>query len=118
MLTKLTLFVFVLGATTGLVIPGAIAWARDLRLKMSWWKWLLAGAWYALVIFSVLLGFTVIGEGETAAGVRMLGFSAVVLIVLGVGLARLLLVGRRRAPAEEAPSEGPVSGLGQGAGAQ
>jgi hypothetical protein len=96
MITSTVVFAFIIGAVTGLVISSADAWARDLGLKMTWWKWLLAGFWYFLLNFFVFLDFTFIGEGETGAGLKLLLFQAVILIILGVGLARLLWAGRQK----------------------
>jgi hypothetical protein len=96
MITSTVLFSFVFGAVTGLVVAGAIAWAKDLALKMTWWKWLLAVLWYVLLNFFVFLDFTMIGEGETGAGWKMLLFQGVIMIILGVGLVRLLWTGRRK----------------------
>jgi hypothetical protein len=96
MITNLVLFVFVVGAVTGLVVAGAIAWAKDLGLKMTWWKWLLAALWYLLLNFFVFLDFTMIGEGETNAGLKLLFFQGVLVIILFVGLVRLLWAGREK----------------------
>ena len=94
MLTKTVFLFFIVGALLGLVVTGAIAWARSLRLRMPWWKWLLAALWYLLLNFFVFLDFTFIGEGETGAGVKLLLVQGVIMIVLGVGLVRLLWAGR------------------------
>ena len=96
MITNTVLFAFIIGAVSGLVAAGAVAWARDLGLKMTWWKWLLTITWYLLLNFSVLLAFTMMGEGETAAGWKLLLFFGIILIILGVGLARLLWMGREK----------------------
>ena len=96
MMTNTVLFSFVFGAVTGLVVAGAIAWAKDLGLKMTWWKWLLVGLWYVLLNFFVFLDFTMIGEGETGAGWKLLLFEGVIMIILGVGLVRLLWAGREK----------------------
>ena len=94
MITNTVVFAFVAGALTGLVVAGARAWARSLRLKMTWWKWLLAAVWYVLLVFFVFMDFTIIGEGEPAAGLKMLLFQGVIMIILGVGLGRLLWADR------------------------
>lgn len=97
MITNTVIMFFIVGALTGLVIAGAIIWAKDLRLKMTWWKWLLAAFWYVLLNFFVLLDFTMIGEGEVAAGWKLLFFQLLIMVVLGVGLGRILLSGRGKA---------------------
>jgi hypothetical protein len=96
MITKTVVFAFIAGAAFGLVIPAARAWAKDLGLKMTWWKWLLSGLWYSLLNFFVFLDFTFIGEGETGAGLKLLLFQGVILIILGAGLVRLLWAGRQK----------------------
>ena len=96
MITNTVLFSFIFGAVTGLVVAGAIVWAQDLGLKMTWWKWLLAGWWYILLNFFVFLDFTMIGEGEAGAGWKMLLFQGVIMVILGVGLVRLLWAGREK----------------------
>lgn len=88
-------FWFGMGVVFVVVVLGARAWAEDLRLSMSWWKWLLALAWYALLNFSVALGFTFLGEEETGAGLKLLAFFGVITVILGVGLGRLLWSGRK-----------------------
>ena len=96
MITNLVLFMFIAGAVTGLVAAGAIAWAKDLGLKMTWWKWLLAALWYILLNFFIFLDFTMIGEGESGAGLKLLFFQGVLMIILFVGLVRLLWSGREK----------------------
>jgi len=96
MISNTVIMFFIVGALTGLVVAGAIVWARDLRLKMKWWKWMLAALWYVLLNFFVLLDFTMIGEGEAAAGWKMLFFQLLFMIILGVGLGRVLLAGREK----------------------
>ncbi|MCK4747553.1 MAG: hypothetical protein KAT15_10975 [Bacteroidales bacterium] len=94
MITNLVIFAFITGLFSGAVIVGAIAWVKDLDLKMTWWKWLLSAIWYILFLLLVFASFTFIGEGETVAGWKILGISAVVIVILGTGLARILAAGR------------------------
>jgi len=89
-----SVFWYIMGILTILVGAGAVVWARDLHLKMFWWKWLLVIVWYVLLMMSVYAAFTFIGEDESAAGMRFLLFAGVVLVILGAGLVRLLLQGR------------------------
>ena len=97
MITNTVLFSFIVGAVTGLVIAGAVVWVKDLGLKMTWWKWLLTALWYILLNFCVFMDFTFIGEGETGAGLKLLLFQAVIMVISGVGLVRLLWAGREKA---------------------
>ena len=101
MISKLVIFSFIVGAMSGLVIAAAIAWAKDLGLKMTWWKWSLAALWYLLLNFFIFLDFTFIGEGEGSAGLKLLMFQGVVMIILGVGLVRLVWAGRVKKSAEQ-----------------
>lgn len=94
MITKLVIFSFIVGLLTGAVVVGANSWAKALGLRMSWWKWLLGALWYILLLFLIFAAFTFMGEGEVPAGWKMLGISAVLMVVLGAGLVRILLAGR------------------------
>jgi len=90
------LFWFVMGLLFILVAAGAHAWARDLGLRMTWWKWLLALVWYGLLCLTVGVSMTLAGENEPGAGWRIFLGMGLVTVILGVGLIRLLLHGRRR----------------------
>ena len=94
MITPLVIFAFVTGLLSGGVIVGAIAWSKELGLKLNWWKCVLAVVWYLLLLLLIFAAFTFIGEGEPAAGWRTLGLSTVVMVILGAGLYRILVAGR------------------------
>ncbi|MEA3460721.1 MAG: hypothetical protein U9R49_02500 [Bacteroidota bacterium] len=96
MITNFVVFAFITGLLTGAVVVGATFWAKALGLKMNWWKWLLSTLWYILLLFLLFAAFTFIGEGEVAAGWKTLGISVVILVILGTGLARMLLAGRKQ----------------------
>ena len=96
MITNLVILAFTIGLLTIPVIIGAIFWARDLQLRMTWWKWTLAAIWYFLLLFFILVDFTFIGEGEAVAGWRGLAFQLVFMIILGAGLVRILFAGRKK----------------------
>ena len=91
MITNLVIFVFIVGLLSGAVVVGARTWAKSLKWNMNWWKWLLSALWYCLFLFVIFAAFTFIGEGEALAGWKALGFSMVILIILGVGLVRVLM---------------------------
>ena len=95
MITNLVVFAFIVGLLTGAVVVGAVTWAKTLGLRMRWWKWLLSALWYFLLLFLLFAAFTFMGEGEIAAGWRTIGISLVILVILGAGLARILLAGRK-----------------------
>ncbi len=86
-----------LGALSPVVAAGAKAWAEDLRLRMPWWKWVLAGLWYGLLNFTVAAGFTLRGENERRAGNAVLAFFGALTAALGVVLAAILWAGREPA---------------------
>ena len=94
MITPLVIFAFVTGLLSGGVIVGAIAWSKELGLKLNWWKCLLAALWYLLFLLLIFAAFTFIGEGEPAAGWKTLGMATVVMVILGAGLYRILVAGR------------------------
>jgi hypothetical protein len=94
MITNLVIFAFITGLLSGGVIVGAITWSKALGLKLNWWKWLMAGVWYLLLLLLVFASFTLIGEGEPLAGWKTMGIASVVMVILGAGLSRVLLSGR------------------------
>ena len=94
MITNLVIFAFITGLFSGGVIVGAITWAKDLGLNMNWWKWSLTALWYFLLLFRVFAAFTFIGEGEPAAGWKTLGIAALLMVLLGTGLVRIIATGR------------------------
>lgn len=89
-------FWFIMGMLFILVAVGAKAWAESLRLNMTWWKWVCALVWYALLNFTVAGPMTFIGENEAGAGGKLFLFSLVGTIILGVALWRILVSGREK----------------------
>jgi len=94
------IFWIVMGLIYALVISGAKLWAEDLGLKMNWWKWLLSAMWYAMLSITVAGGATLLAENETQAAYYMWGFFGLITLVLGIGLWRLLLIGREKKEVE------------------
>ena len=80
------LFLMALGMCHLTAIAGAVVWAEDLSIAMTWWKWLLAILWYVLLSLTVAAGFTLVGEREKQAGIRFLGVFLLLLVVIGGGL--------------------------------
>jgi len=95
MITNLVIFAFVVGLLTGGVVVVAATWAKALGLRMGWWKWLLSALWYLLLLFLLFAAFTFMGEGEVAAGWKILGIAVVLMVILGAGLLRILMAGRK-----------------------
>jgi len=85
-----------IGAISVLVVLGAIEWFKDAGIVMNWWKWLIAAIWYILTLMGLAAPFTLIGEGESAAGWRLLLFSVPVLIILAFIVLRILQIGKTR----------------------
>ena len=91
-----SLFWIALGLVYGLIIVSARIWARDLGLKMTWWKWALATLWYVFLSVGIAAGTTLLGEFEYRAGWYFIGITLTVGVILGVGLWRLLWAGREK----------------------
>ena len=84
------IFWTVMGLLYALIIAAAPVWARDMGLQMSWWKWILAAVWYALLSFTFAGSFTLMGEREPGAWYRFLGFNLIITIIVGVIFALLI----------------------------
>lgn len=85
-----------IGAVSVLVVLGAIEWFKDAGIVMTWWKWLIAAIWYILTLMGLAAPFTLMGEGESAAGWKLLLFSLPVLIILAFVVLRILQIGKAR----------------------
>lgn len=88
------IFWFLMGIVFIAVAAGFKVLAEDQGWKMTWWKWLLAGAWY-FIFFNMgfLVWGTFIGEGFASAGFKLFLLIFFITVVLGVGLWRVLLLG-------------------------
>jgi hypothetical protein len=86
---------FLLGGLAVVVVVGARLWAEDLGLGLPWWKWALAATWYGFLNLSIAVPMTLAGEGEVGAAGRLFLLFAVITVILGVGLWRLLWAGRK-----------------------
>jgi hypothetical protein len=80
------LFWIMMGLIYAMTIAGIRVWVQELGISMTWWKWSGAALWYGLLSLSLAAGFTLIGEKEPRAGYRFLGFSSVLMSILGIGL--------------------------------
>ena len=58
------MFWIVMGLIYPLLIVSARLWAEDLKLKMTWWKWLLVTLWYVILSICVAGAFTLLGAGD------------------------------------------------------
>lgn len=86
----LPLFWMILGVLLFVFFIGLNYWFQDFKIRMNWWKWLLVTIWLFILAFSLSAGFTLIGENETKAGLRFMLFFAVILLLTGSGLWKLL----------------------------
>jgi hypothetical protein len=100
------IFWIVMGLIYALVIVSAKTWAKDIGLKMNWWKWTLASLWYSFLSIGVAAGFTLLGEFETKAGYYFIAITLTVMTILGVGLWRLISTGRERAENKDPETAG------------
>lgn len=84
------------GAVSVLVVLGAKEWFKDADITMSWWKWLIGVVWYIILMMSLAAPFTLMGEGETGAGWKMLLFTIPVLVITGFAVYRILKIGTEK----------------------
>lgn len=84
------LFWLLMGVVSVAVAAGFKAVARDRGWIITWWKGLLAIAWYVLFCSSFYAWGTLIGEYEASAGFKIFLLGLFVSGVLGVALWRLL----------------------------
>jgi len=88
------LFWFIEGTLAVLFILGFKTWMEDRKIPMFWWKWILLGLWVLLVGFTIAFVGTSLGENEIVAATKGGIIFSVISIIAGVGLWRLLLIGR------------------------
>ena len=97
-------FWFLEGILFCLFIVGFKVWAEDRRIPMPAWKWFLLVVWLVLLGFTLAFVGTSLGEREVNAAVKGGILFGIIVVVSGVGLWRLLLIGRqtcdRDAPAD------------------
>ena len=91
-------FWFLMGVIFVLVASAFWTFARDRGWVITWWKGLLAVAWYAVLTLSFFAWGTLIGEGEAGAGLKLFLIGLFVSIVFGVALLRIFA--RRPRPSE------------------
>jgi hypothetical protein len=84
------LFWIVMGLLYALIAYSATLWVTDLKLHMTWWKWLLTAFWFAGLSVTIAGGFTLIGENEMLPGIYFLGFFLVFHIIFGAILWRII----------------------------
>ena len=88
-------FWFVMGVVLVIVAFSFKAFAADRGWTITWWKALLAVAWYGIFCASFFAWGTLIGENEAEAGFKLFAIGMFACVVLGAGLWRLLALDRR-----------------------
>lgn len=84
------LFWIIMGFLYTIFAISAVYWAKDLKLNMTWWKWLLSVLWFIFLSVTIAGSFTLIGENEKRAGLYFLGVFGTISIVSSVGLFQLI----------------------------
>lgn len=84
------LFWIIMGVLYTIFAISIIFYAKDLKLRMNKWKWILIVIWFVLLNIIIAGGFTLIGENESRAGLYFLGVFGIIIIVFGVGLWQLI----------------------------
>ena len=79
-----------MGVLIALFFMGIKYWLADANIKMNGWKWSVLSGWFFFLALTVAAAFTLMGEGEWAAGKRFLLFFGIVLLLAGSGIWKLL----------------------------
>jgi hypothetical protein len=87
-------FWFLEGILTALMVIGFKTWMEERGVPMPVWKWILFGLWVLWPGFTIAFITTSIGENETTAAVKGGIIFSLIAIISGVGLWRLLQIGR------------------------
>ena len=95
-----SLFWMLMGMIAILAGYGFKLFAEGRGWVLNWWKWILTIIWYIIFCLSFYAWGTLIGENEAGAGLRTWLLGMFISLVLGVGLWRLLLIGKK---SDEAP---------------
>ncbi len=92
-------FSFVYWIAFGGVCVPIVLWVSKLMasagILMTWWKWLLMGAFYVVTLLGIAAPFTLMGEREVSAGLRLLAFDAALILLGAAVVYRVLIIGRR-----------------------
>ena len=90
-----SVFWFLMGVVFVVVAAGFKVLADERGWVITWWKALLATAWYGILCSSFYAWGTLIGENEAEAGLKLFALGMFACVVLGAGLWRILTLGRR-----------------------
>ena len=89
-----SIFWFVMGLISLIMIIGFKNIAREKGVNMNWWKWLLSTVWWMGFLFAIAVPATFAGEGEPYAGAMMILFSVVPAILGGFIVWRIITADR------------------------
>lgn len=89
------LFWFIQGIFVCLIVVGFKVWMEDRGIPMPFWKWVLLGIWVFLFGFTIAFVGTNLGEKEPQAALLGGIVFGLIAIITGVGLWRLLLIGKK-----------------------
>lgn len=92
-----SLFWMLLGALQIPVVLGAYRWCERYGRRPAWWQMALMYAGFVSLCLTIGGGFTLMGEYETAAGWRFMGFLGVPQVIVLFILARLFVFRRKAA---------------------
>lgn len=88
------LFWFLEGVFACLTVIGFKVWMEDRGIPMPWWKWILLGIWALFLGFTIAFVGTNLGEKESHAVLLGGIIFGLAVIITGVGLWRLLKIGK------------------------
>ena len=88
------LFWIIIGILNVLFIIGLRAVFKDLNIKVTKIKWFVIISYWITLNLTIAGGFTLIGENETTAGLRFLGFFSIPMIFGAAIIIRWILKGR------------------------
>jgi hypothetical protein len=88
------LFWFIEGILFCMAIIGFKIWMEDREIPMPFWKWVVLGIWVFLFGFTIAFIGTNLGEKEPQAALVGGIVFGLLTIIAGVGLWRLILIGK------------------------
>jgi hypothetical protein len=89
------LFWFAEGILFSVMLLGLKVWAQDRGVTMQWWKWTTFLAWVLLTGFTIAFVGTSLAEHETSAAVRGGIFFGMITVLSGVGVWRIVMIGKK-----------------------
>ena len=90
------LFWFLEGVFVCLTVIGFKIWMEDRGIPMPFWKWILLGIWVLFFGFTIAFIGTSLGEKEPKAAILGGVIFGLAVIITGVGLWRVLRIGKKQ----------------------